>query len=251
MKCKLCLQEKDLLKKSHIISNFMYKDLYDEKHTLVKVNLATNKESIVQSGEYEKDILCKHCDNVVLGQLEGYGKNVLHGGNIKGISTVNEKNQNGVSWIRCNGIDYKKFKLFLLSILWRCSISSNDYYNSVKLGPFEEIIREMIIKNDAKRQMDFPCIISTYRQNKNLPHQIISQPRKSRNNAGKTMYSIIIEGFLYTFIVTLDNKDDFVKEIVINEEGEIKILHIEDEVAGKLLIRSFGEMNRNLFENNK
>lgn len=33
--CKLCLEEKILLKKSHIIPEFMYKDLYDENHKLI------------------------------------------------------------------------------------------------------------------------------------------------------------------------------------------------------------------------
>jgi len=248
MKCKLCLQEKDLLKRSHIIPNFMYKELFDEKHILVKIDLSTNKDDLVQSGEYEANILCKDCDNSILGGLENYANNVLYGGNIKGISMVNEINKHNVSYTKCSGIDYKKFKLFLLSIIWRSSISSKNFYNFVDLGPYEEIIRKMIIDNDPQRQIDFPCIICSYRHNKGLPYQVVSQPRKFRNNKGKTQYSILIGGILYIFIIAQNYVDDVVKEAVINENGEIKILHIESDQAGKILSRSFGEMDKNLFD---
>ena len=32
--CKLCLREKPLIKRSHILPNFLYRLLYDENHTL-------------------------------------------------------------------------------------------------------------------------------------------------------------------------------------------------------------------------
>ena len=55
MICKLCLKEKKLLKKSHIIPKFMYKGLFDENHKILvsKVN-PLKKEKLQSDGAYEK-----------------------------------------------------------------------------------------------------------------------------------------------------------------------------------------------------
>ncbi len=35
----------------------------------------------------------------------------------------NEITPEGVEWVFCEGVDYKKFKLFLLSLVWRFQMS--------------------------------------------------------------------------------------------------------------------------------
>lgn len=58
-RCKLCLGEKELCKKSHIIPDFMYQDIFDDKHRLLLVqseNGSIQQKGIRQSGEYEGDI---------------------------------------------------------------------------------------------------------------------------------------------------------------------------------------------------
>ena len=59
MICQLCKEEKQLLKNSHIIPNFLYKGLYDEKHKIINVNLYNLEDMVVhQTGFKDKDILC-------------------------------------------------------------------------------------------------------------------------------------------------------------------------------------------------
>lgn len=78
MKCLLCLKDKDLIKSSRIIPDFMYKDLFDEKHRLIRTTgLDVPSAKKLQTGEREGNILCQQCDNVVLGSLEGYACRVL------------------------------------------------------------------------------------------------------------------------------------------------------------------------------
>ena len=116
MKCRLCLQDKPLLRKSHIIPSFMYKELFDDKHRMAKIHLPTFKGNPIQSGEHEADLLCSSCDNVLLGSnLEAYASEVLYGGSkTKDVVLKNEINQHGVTYSYCKGIDYKKFKLFFI-----------------------------------------------------------------------------------------------------------------------------------------
>ena len=63
MKCRLCLEDKNLLKKSHIIPNFLYSSLFDEKHRIHQVsikNVQKLSDKILQSGEYDRyDTLTK------------------------------------------------------------------------------------------------------------------------------------------------------------------------------------------------
>ena len=148
MKCKLCLQDKDLLKKSHIVPNFLYKELREKDNSFVKANLEKLTKQPVYTGFFEPNILCQTCDNELLSKLEEYAYKIIYDSKkIKGVKIVNEINSHGVEWTMCRGVDYTKLKLFLLSMLWRFSISSNEFYKFVDLGKHEEIIRKMIFEN--------------------------------------------------------------------------------------------------------
>jgi hypothetical protein len=46
MLCKLCLKDKKLVRQSHIIPDFMYKDIFDEKHRLFEVTFTKDKDII-------------------------------------------------------------------------------------------------------------------------------------------------------------------------------------------------------------
>lgn len=69
--CRLCLQEKELINNSHIIPDFLYRDLYDEKHTMIRTDgLDLKSARRIQTGEKEGGILCKECDNEIIGSLD-------------------------------------------------------------------------------------------------------------------------------------------------------------------------------------
>ena len=85
--CKLCLENKKLQKKSHIIPDFMYKELYDEKHRLYKIyneeiEAGNLKKRMVNDAAYEKNILCHDCDNDVINRrYENYANLVFYSNN--------------------------------------------------------------------------------------------------------------------------------------------------------------------------
>jgi hypothetical protein len=57
------------------------------------------------------------------------------------------------------GIDYDRFKLFQMSILWRASISSLEFFRLVSLGPREEILRVMLAHEQPGRPDQFGCVV--------------------------------------------------------------------------------------------
>lgn len=149
MQCKLCLQEKPLIKKSHIIPDFMYKGLFDEKHRISQIDFTNKKESFPPTGIYEGNILCSNCDNKILGSYETYAAKELFKPTMHGfIEALKNKvidfdgNETSVTMSR---IEYKKAKLFFLSILWKASISSHRFFKFVNLEPTtSEKIRNML-----------------------------------------------------------------------------------------------------------
>ncbi len=240
MICKLCLQDKPLLKKSHIASNFLYQELQGEDHSFMKVDLQGVTAKKIQTGFFEQNILCANCDNARLGVLESYASRVLYGGKIKGINLRHEINPDGAEWMLCDGIDYKKFKLFLLSLIWRFSISKNEFYRFVDLGQYEEVIRKMILENDAGDVLDYPCTIMTYRHHKDLPFHLVSQPLRHRGSDGGICYSVMMNGFIYTFYISKKMTPRHISEIAINQQGQLKVIKIPKSHALKIIRKYMG-----------
>jgi hypothetical protein len=70
-------------------------------------------------------------------------------------------------------LNYRLFKLFHLSILWRASVSMLADFTKVDLGPHEETLRRMILDDD-------PGPVSKYR----LAAQVILRPNSREVHRG-------------------------------------------------------------------
>lgn len=225
----------------------MYEDLFDEKHRVIRTDgLDTSTARPMQSGEKEGGILCGDCDNKKLGSLENYAKRALYSGQLNDsqrISAQNERHPDGkLTSTHCKNIDYVKFKLFLLSLLWRASISKLDFFKEVDLGPKEEILRKMIYENDPKSQLDFPCMVSSFRfLHRKMTSGIISSPRKIRSEKG-TRYIFQIGQLVFMFFVSEADIPDFLRDAAITPEKNMRIIHFNNEQGENLMKRYFGEV---------
>src|SRR5687767_8243076 len=96
----------------------MYGPLYDDKHKIFtfKVGSHPDKATRISLGEYDNSILCSQCDHY-LGRFENYGRGLFKGSN-KQIHIRSDESTGSVIH-HITGTDYNKFKLFLLSILWK------------------------------------------------------------------------------------------------------------------------------------
>lgn len=141
----------------------MYKELYNEKHFIYQIIFGEkSKPKRKPTGEYESNILCEECDNKIINQrYENYASKVYYGNEKDtGIKHRRERSENSVfEWTFVKNISYEIIKLFLLSILWKSSISNSVFFLEVKLGPHQEKIRKMIINSDPKDQHDYPCVL--------------------------------------------------------------------------------------------
>jgi len=157
--CKLCLQAKPL-RNSHIIPEWMYGPLYDSKHRAISVaSDPGEREQYIQKGIREK-LLCQECETK-LSLYESHAASVAR--DIKAAKPDPSR-----TFIEVKGVDYTKFKLFELSLLWRASVSSHKMFAAVKLDEDEEMLRQLIFEGAPGEPDEYGCMILTFLNTKNL-----------------------------------------------------------------------------------
>jgi len=236
MLCKLCLKDKKLQRKSHIIPQFYYKEVKKDGGYYLKIDKYTYREYTKgktstkhYTGEYDSNILCRKCDKDIIGQkYDDYASKVLQVVNgeskkFKSIKIESYTNKNDISGKLTKNIDYTKFKLFLLSVLWRASISKRPFFHEVKLGKkHEQILREMIYNGYPKEQEDYPCFICDIGEDEPLLKRTMLPPRKI-NEDGNISYMFMICGLVYRFTISKYNRKNISLAGVIHPNNDMII----------------------------
>lgn len=145
--CKLCLQNKKLIK-AHIIPEGFFRplrsgNLAPEIHT----NTPGSYPKRTQVGAYDSSILCSECDQK-MAPWDGCAQEVL----IHRFSVAR----------RIENFDYRRLKLFFVSLLWRASVSRLPFYKRISLGPFEDRLRTMILAGEPGGSEDFAVILARF-----------------------------------------------------------------------------------------
>lgn len=156
MLCKLCNKDKILID-SHIIPKFFFKYLYpDNKIQGESLQLVGGPRGVSlksRTGLYEK-LLCVNCDNKI-GYYDNYAKSIFIDG------TPEPYPKSDKAYLIRN-VNYKSLKLFLISLLWRSSISSLSFFSRINVGPYEGILHNLLAKENQMSFDDFPFFIVKY-----------------------------------------------------------------------------------------
>lgn len=208
--CALCKNEGNILN-SHIIPEFMYKPIYDDKHRLfLRKNGFIVKTKPNQKGIREK-LLCKNCE-AQLSVYEKYVREILFSGieiNIKKFSNR----------IILSGLDYAKVRLFFLSLIWRMSVASkHDMWRNVDLGPHQEIIRDMILSEKPGTQWDYSFLSIIPLFNGTIVDDWILEPDWVRTKSGR-FYNLIVGGCIYLFHVSKQHLEKEAGRWLIHPDG--------------------------------
>jgi len=210
-KCKLC-GNMDHLRKSHIIPEFYYKPIYDEKYRFFE--LSTNikhKTKFLQKGVRER-LLCDNCEQK-FSKYENYASKMFNS-NTKAIKNGDE--------ITAHNIDYKLFKLLQLSILWRIAISSHKIFKNIELPIPEPDLKEMLLEQNPGKYNDYGCTLTLLISNDKLLSDLIISPNLVNFNSNKYL-RIIFGGFIWIFSLQ-KNENSFCNEYFLNERGALKML---------------------------
>ena len=189
--CKLCRKPGDIYR-SHIIPEWGYEGVYDDRHRFVGFDLLNQKKGkIRQKGEREK-LLCQKCETV-FSVWEEYGKGVwdLNTGQWEVLAE-------GGLWGR--GLDYRRLKLFLLSVLWRADVAKGDIGDNVSLGPHSEKIRLMLLDHDPQEPLLYPCMMMRILEGETWKRNGLRWPITGRWD-GQRAYSVAFKGFGLLYII--------------------------------------------------
>jgi hypothetical protein len=138
MKCKLCHLDKQLCQ-SHIVPESAYGSLYDNKHRFYEVSNVQKIPPILQKGLREP-LLCEECEQH-LNKYDSYFADLWYQNDAVPSDADREL-------ISIHNIDYHRFKLFHMSVLWRAGVASREEFAAVNLGVHEQELRKLILADN-------------------------------------------------------------------------------------------------------
>ena len=139
MACIRCNEQKTI--KAHLIPQVFCKEVQVGKAHATGVR-EDGKFYVTQSGTFDKDILCAQCDGI-LGKLEEHAARVL-----KGIRENSIGLSIGAKIVQ--GVDNEKILRFCAGILWKYSITQEEY-GKISLFGFQDEIQRI-----AYSEQDIP-----------------------------------------------------------------------------------------------
>jgi hypothetical protein len=191
--CKLC-QQPAALQDSHIIPEFCYDPIYDNKHRFKIVgNVPSTRRSNLQKGLREY-LLCRPCEQKI-GKWETYVSRIFHG-----IDQI-PGSRNGDT-IALEGLLYPPMKLFLLSLLWRTGVSTLPVFQHTELGEHESILRKMLAEEDPGIPESYGCLIYSVTLNGNRLQALYGPPPCYIDPA--QVYRMLVGGFLLLYFVSTE-----------------------------------------------
>jgi hypothetical protein len=222
---------------SHIIPEFFYRPLYDKKHRINTLILDKNKIDFEQKGMREK-LLCSECERKI-GIYESYVSRIFSG---KEQLDVIYNNRN----IFIRNLNYNKFKLFQLSLIWRASISNHWYFSNINLGPFEKEVRLMLINEDPGEPHYLGCMMVCYlNDDKRLQDELIMQPQQLRVDSHRA-YGFIFGGALWLYIVSSHSMKFKHSDYYIDKPGNLKIFLKKPDKLLASIVQRFQKVGKAL-----
>lgn len=192
--CKLCNAVEANVNAHIIPKSFFVEHLEDGE--IPKI-ISTEKGSYPKRspiGVYDSDILCTGCEGK-FAVPDDYGYKFFHA---KHTFEVIYPGTEATAKI-INDVDTEKLQLFVLSVLWRASVSKKSFYASVSLGQYEEKIRKII--EEQVYSHEFPILLRQY----NYPPEYIPTLCPVKSRYGNTnYYDLLLNGF--TVSVKVDKR---------------------------------------------
>ncbi len=217
MRCQLCHQE-SALRNSHIIPEFQYKPLYDNKHRFYVISTDPNQKQKFEQKGFREELLCDTCEGV-FSRWEGYAKKVIFDDTVYLVERTDH-------YMRLGGIDYLPFKLYLMSLIWRMGISTLEIFSAVKLGPHQERLRLMLLAGDPGPPDLYPTVLTGLLLEGEYQPDWILPPDKLKMDGHHT-YRTVISGILFTFFITSRPFEFDMSQAAINTEGNF-LMDAED-----------------------
>lgn len=151
--------------KSHVIPDNMNRILRsvlsdNANAPMLTIDKRSGKTKRYPMGLYDKGILCGTCDGS-FSPWEEHAHQVLF--TKHSYSALMFDARNRPYCYTLPGADYRRLKLFFLSVVWRASISTNPFFANVNLdAAIDDVIKARLLASDAGTSSDFTVRIAQY-----------------------------------------------------------------------------------------
>ena len=195
--CRGC-HVRDASAKSHIVPKSFFRHMDDGVSPLTEYSTRSGHyPKRRRVGYYDTTILCHECEKI-FGPHDDFGQNVL-------IKRMNDYEDifdgSELKAYRMYNVDGEKFKRFLLSVLWRASISTLPQYSMVSLGPHEEVAKQILWDGLFGSNERFAFIGTKYIDDEVADITLNPHPLR---NSGVNFISLYFPG--YSFWIKVDRR---------------------------------------------
>lgn len=192
MECALCQTPKKLCR-SHILPEFTFAPMYDLNHRFVEVvDLSKGRVRQGQKGYWEK-LLCANCESFI-NRYEKHSRRMF-------TDVLPPLKQNSICIREHPRLDYRFFKLFCLSVLWRCSVSTLPIFRHVLLGAHEEKVRQKILQDEPGGVDEYPIQVFALHSRGEHLRDFLVEPTHMKVD-GHMCYRIVMRGFVFLLFVS-------------------------------------------------
>jgi hypothetical protein len=215
-KCKWCHQQYNKLAKSHIIPKAFFN--YDGRQDRFIVSQHNHKKRR-PTGSYDTEILCLKCEQDYK-RIDSDAADILLKNFHKHTVPFNDKRDE-----KCFQINNKyknKIKRFLVYTLWKASTSQLSEFKRVELGPYEDKIRESLIKDEVFDTHTYSFI--AFKVEKPVGH-IFPYKDNKKNWKDFTYYVMDFGGFIFN--IKIDERSTPEPWNVIEEHHHVPFIKLE------------------------
>ena len=203
------------LVRAHVIPRGFARDLGSDGSN---ISMSIDKTRIAnpQQGEFDEHILCAECDGR-FGRLDNYAITVTR-------EFSDEHLPIGERQFEVPNSDSGEFLRFVLALLWRASVSSRPIFNSIALGKYEDIARDVAF--GRRGISDFPqfsVILTRPRSEYDIdPTGFFTYPKRSAFERGLVSYHFAIGGFRIIAVVDSRPLPPELTPYLLTEDGPLR-----------------------------
>jgi hypothetical protein len=222
--CKLCGASKALCN-SHIIPEFCFAPFYDEKHRFIEVtDVSAGRVTRPQKG-FREPLLCSGCE-ALISRYERHARRLF-------VDPLPVVALNEARTREHERIDYALLKLFVLSVIWRASVSKLRVFKHVDLGPHEQLLGDMLLAGDPGQAGDYPVVIWVLHFQRERMPDLMTEPTYMRID-GLKCYRLMMTGFIFFVFVSKQNPSSRWLRLAIAPDKPVTTYDIELSEVGFL-----------------
>ncbi|WP_240532451.1 hypothetical protein [Moritella marina] len=199
---------------SHIIPRACFRGLKRKSGQLIKSDYLEGSSLEVTNSDPKEPLLCHRCEQFLSSSYEQYGTRLFK--NPKGVVKKEDS-------IEFSNFEYERFYLYLLSILWRASVSKLPEFSEVDLpSELANILRSCIEAESPKindnlsiddffRVSVYRLIDSTNTLEDKVIKGLLTTFIQTTNEKDETVYYFTVDGFLIKYVFTVGANENDVK----------------------------------------